>query len=314
MQGKDEGHLLAPRVTPRNVVLASMLLVAAVIVAACGGTTAANPPGTPGCVGTGTYPLDVSCHAAAWWSHLDEPISGGTVAHTLSAQPMGVYSNVGFDNTSASTKTLICDASCVSEHGFIGNYVSLLSGNLDNYVMVGVRADGSNGGNPYEFWGDVQTSHAAYHNIGPTGGTVNNFDFAVYAVQGPSGLEYNISTRALQYAGGTDNLLSIYSPPQPLETSNILPGGPNAIEVGEILHGTHGEAARWQAFTSPEYSPSAFLLLPANSFPTISSFSQNVMNNGHVVHDMPPYGNFFWNPTSFPGHDGLFYFSCCTTP
>lgn len=283
------------------------LTVLTLMACTIGGTTASSPPGTPQCLGGPT----VVCVTAAWWSHLDETVSGMPVTHVLSSQPMGIYSDIGFDSS-----TLICNAACITEHGFIGNYVALLSGNLNNFIEVGYRADGAAGGTPYLYWADYPSGGSVtYHNIGSTGSSANNFVLEAYAVSLPGGVTgYSISTQAVHYSGGVGTVLSSYSPPQALEMSNILSGGPNAIEVGEKLHGQNGEAATWQLFDSPLYATSPLFTPPVGTAPGIGLFSGTVQNNAFVQHASPPYGNLFWSPSTYPGKPGLFDISCCTAP
>lgn len=247
------------------------LLGIALATSACTGQTAST--GTPGCNKT-----NAGCYGIVQW------IPSNT---TFVGTPQGVGADIY-------VRDLTCDSNCQAENGFIANYIMLADSGLQKWYELGFWRSGSNGGALRYFSGtDTLGGGVAFTNFG-SGPTL--YDYTLF------GVDHAIDTYG--------NYIAVIAadPHGDWSTANFYMNGssftPGAIEAGEILHGTKGEAAEDSDWLGLRYETT-----PVYAYP-LSSMYPNLLtsaSHGKVVQNQPPYAQ--WMNVYIDGD--TFTAQCC---
>jgi hypothetical protein len=288
---------------PLNRLLLGLTLVIMGVTAACGGSTA-QPPVT-GCQ------IDGGCVSDTFWSSISTVANFGHTGTGAAINPAGVFANVGL-------ASMVCDATCIHESGWIRNFVMMGDASLHTTLEVGYGVDWNSAaetagtGNYSFYWADnrpVSTGGYMYtYHPDPTTvavGSISNQNFAVYQINGNT------------YG------LTVYDPTNPstnrvLAQTSVAGFSPGSFVMGQRMFGTQGEGANWAGFGNASYAVS-----PLGSFfsaPAMSAFPLHVTTpvTGGVTHPDggPPYSFWFVPPggtfigtTVYPS--GIFETQCC---
>ncbi len=248
------------------------LAAALLISAACTGQTASG--GTPQCAN--------GCYGVVIWRPTNTTFTG---------TPQGVGSDIY-------VRDLTCDANCVSENGYIANYIMLASADLKVWYELG-------------FWRSGQTNGSLQY-FSATNNVQGNVQFTNYG-SGPS--LYNYTLFGVDHAVDTSGnyIAAIAADPHggwSTASFYFLNKGavaftPGAIEMGELLHGTHGEAAEDSDWLGNRYENQ-----PIYAYPLSSMYPYLLTNSSHgaIVSQNPPYAN--WMNVIIDGD--TFTAQCCT--
>jgi hypothetical protein len=251
------------------------LIALALASAACGETT---PVGQPSCKSSS------ACYGIVYWTPSNTTFSG---------TPQGVMSKIYM-------RLLYCDASCQSENGFTQNFVMLTDAKLQTWFEVGFRADGANNGNLYFFSGSNFGGTVAYTNMGSVDVPTQIANFINFGVNHVIDLKNSYSPNSVQmiyadpYGGwSTDDFVD--------NTSTFTPG---SIEMGELVHGTHGESADGSAWLSDRYTTTSTAFYPDIAmYPNLLTAT----SHGQIRQDLPPAA--FWLGYTIDGD--AFTANCC---
>ncbi len=257
----------------RDITLLTLVATVAVLLACSlggGGTTA-----TTGCA----KPTS-GCYAVQQYYALGKDFT---------ATPHGVYDAIDLD-------ALGCDANCVSEKGYIANYLMLTSTNLAApWMQVGYRATGFQNGNTVYYTAFYDGSTLAFHDFAPVPSAdyTSEGQFAINAVTG--------SDFYVRYAGPSAWNIFDYG-----KLASFTPG---AAEFGEILHGTKGESAAIEWYQTGNYTDVDQGSIH-NAPPTLAEFPKNLIVVEPVLADNPPYGKWI----TIEGSPVWFETACCSAP
>jgi len=249
--------------------LVGATMMVALFIAACGGTTAA----TPGCLKT-----NAGCYAIARYFKQGTDFTG---------QLNGVY-------TLTSVVPMICNVQCQQEKGFIANYLLLGTSNFKQWSEIGYRADGALGGAQYFYEARSDGQNVIFDNE---------------SLLEPEDMHEGVQFAINRFVPNPINKITSPHIVERLEGgfSNILIDRgwdftPGAAEFGQLLHGTHGEAAKSTYFFDNHYTA-----VPAtdynNFFFSQQDFPGVFQGQGLPLLDQPPYGKWV---------SSVFYTECCT--
>ncbi len=254
-------------------ILSLVVTVFALLACDLGGGSSA----TPGC-----NKANSGCYAIVGYSSLKTDFT---------AYPHGVYTAVDLDQ-------LGCDSNCISESGYIANYLLLGGAGLAGpWISVGYRATGLQAGATVYYSAEYDGTNLTFHDFAPVSVADDGYE-GQFAINRLTAAPYFY----IRYAAPSGWNKFDYG----LKSSLFTPA---SAEFGEILHGTKGESANIEWFDGGSYTPNDQPAI-VNLAPALSEFPNELLGEGFPKMDNPPYGKWI----TINGAPVWFETACCSSP